>query len=171
MRHFEFKDDKSNKFWQIEQSDSDLNLRWGKIGTQGQSQTKSFDNEAKASAAMTKLVKEKTGKGYVEIAVDENATIGTTAPKPKAEPAEKPRAEPISDTPAESTPPVSAATILSQSVASSDIAKPAGETPPWLANGEPIALPKDLSDQALTNRAHPAEKPELNDKQSWIKLR
>lgn len=171
MRHFEFKDDKSNKFWQIEQSDSDLNLRWGKIGTQGQSQTKSFDNEAKASAAMTKLVKEKTGKGYVEIAVDENATIGATAPKPKVEPARKTRAEPISDTPAESTPPVSATTILSQSVASSDIAKPAGETPPWLANGEPIALSKNLSAQALTNRAHPAEKPELNDKRSWNKLR
>ncbi|MEX2954122.1 DUF4132 domain-containing protein [Serratia fonticola] len=171
MRHFEFKDDKSNKFWQIEQSDSDLNLRWGKIGTQGQSQTKSFDNEAKASAAMTKLVKEKTGKGYVEIAVDENATIGATAPKPKVEPAEKTRAEPISDTPAESAPQISAATILSQSVISSDIAKPAGETPPWLANGEPISLPKNLSVQALANRSHPGEKPELNDKQSWIKLR
>ncbi|WP_447884270.1 DUF4132 domain-containing protein [Serratia fonticola] len=171
MRHFEFKDDKSNKFWQIEQSDSDLNLRWGKIGTQGQSQTKSFDNEAKASAAMTKLVKEKTGKGYVEIAVDENATIGATAPKPKAEPAEKPRAKPISDTPAESTPQVSAATILSQSVISSDIAKPAGETPPWLANGEPITLPEELRVQALSNRVHPGEKPELNDKKSWIKIR
>jgi predicted DNA-binding WGR domain protein len=171
VRHFEFKDDKSNKFWQIEQSDSELNLRWGKIGTQGQSQTKSFDNEAKASAAMTKLVKEKTGKGYVEIAVDENATIGATAPKPKAEPAEKPRAEPISDTPAESTPQVSAATILSQAAACSDIIKPAGKTPPWLANGEPITLPKDLSIQALTNRAHPGEKPELNDKLSWVKFR
>jgi predicted DNA-binding WGR domain protein len=171
VRHFEFKDDKSNKFWQIEQSDSELNLRWGKIGTQGQSQTKSFDNEAKASAAMTKLVKEKTGKGYVEIAVDENATIGATAPKPKAEPAEKTRAEPISDTPAESTPQVSAATILSQAAACSDIIKPAGKTPPWLANGEPITLPKDLSIQALTNRAHPGEKPELNDKLSWVKFR
>lgn len=171
MRHFEFKDDKSSKFWQIEQSDNELNLRWGKIGTQGQSQTKSFDNAAKTLAAMTKLVKEKIGKGYIEIAVNENAAIGATAAKPQAKPAEKSSAEPISATPIATTPPVSAATILSQSVISSDFAKPAGETPPWLANGEPISLPKNLSVQALTNRAHPGEKPQLNDKQSWIKLR
>ncbi|HGM5489344.1 TPA: DUF4132 domain-containing protein [Serratia fonticola] len=171
MRHFEFKDDKSSKFWQVEQSDSELNLRWGKIGTQGQSQTKSFDNEAKALAAMTKLIKEKTGKGYVEIAVDENAAIGATAPKPKAEPVKNPRVEPIGDTSPATTPPVSAATILSQSVTASDIAKPAGETPPWLANGTPITLPENISVQALTHRDRPGEKPLLNDKLSWVRFR
>ncbi|WP_447889054.1 DUF4132 domain-containing protein [Serratia fonticola] len=167
MRHFEFKDDKSNKFWQIEQSDSDLNLRWGKIGTQGQNQTKNFDNEAKAMATMAKLVKEKTGKGYVEIGVDENATIGAIPTKP-VKAAAKDNAEPIDDTPKANTLQVSAASILSQSVIS--VTNPAGETPPWLANGEPISLPQAISMQALSNRNHPGEKPPLNDEQSWSKV-
>ncbi|MBL5861192.1 DUF4132 domain-containing protein [Serratia fonticola] len=171
MRHFEFKDDKSNKFWQIEQSDTDLNLRWGKIGSQGQSQTKSFDNEARAMAAMAKLVKEKTGKGYVEIGVDENATIGATPLKPKTKTVKtvaKDNAELIDDTPTRNTSQVSVANILSQSVIS--VAKPAGETPPWLANGEPISLPQAIRIQALSNRNHPGEKPPLNDEQSWSKV-
>ncbi|WP_411751623.1 DUF4132 domain-containing protein [Serratia sp. (in: enterobacteria)] len=171
MRHFEFNDDKSNKFWQIEQSDSDLNLRWGKIGTHGQGQTKRFDNEAKALAAMAKLVKEKTGKGYVEIGVDENATIGAPPPMPKTKPvktAVKNSAAPIGDTPTANTQQVSAASILARSVIS--VAKPAGETPPWLANGNPISLPQAISVQALSSRNHPGEKPPLNDEQSWRRV-
>lgn len=173
MRHFEFKDDKSSKFWQIEQSDSDLNLCWGKIGTQGQHQTKSFDNEAKALAAMTKLVKEKTGKGYVEMASHENATQGATVSKPEAAPTGSPAKKSVSstsDTSTVTTSQVSVAAILSQAVIPSDIAHPAHGTPPWLANGEPITLPENVRAQALSNRNHPGEKPPLDAKQSWIKV-
>ncbi|MCQ4164040.1 DUF4132 domain-containing protein [Tahibacter harae] len=66
MRRFEFSEGTSNKFWEVEQAGADVNLRWGRIGTQGQSQTKNFADEAKAAAAVLKLVAEKTGKGYVE---------------------------------------------------------------------------------------------------------
>ena len=66
MRRFEFTDDKSAKFWEIEQADTDLNISWGRIGSAGQSQTKNFADAAKAALAMQKLVDEKTGKGYVE---------------------------------------------------------------------------------------------------------
>lgn len=66
MRRFEFSEGTSNKFWEVEQIGADVNLRWGRIGTQGQSQTKSFADEAKAAAAALKLIAEKTGKGYVE---------------------------------------------------------------------------------------------------------
>ncbi|SJZ55625.1 WGR domain-containing protein, predicted DNA-binding domain in MolR [Trichlorobacter thiogenes] len=82
MRRFEFSDDKSNKFWEIEQEGDNLNIRWGKIGTNGQSQTKGFDDAAKAAIAMTKLVSEKTGKGYKEVGVAADAAIGASAEKP-----------------------------------------------------------------------------------------
>src|SRR5690606_21082077 len=85
MRRFELVEGNSSKFWEVEQAGSDLNIRWGRIGTAGQSQTKSFDDEAKAAAALTKLVSEKTGKGYKEAGVAAGATIGRTEAKPQAD--------------------------------------------------------------------------------------
>jgi len=86
MRRFELIEGTASKFWEVEQADTDLNIRWGRIGTAGQSQTKSFADAAKAGAALTKLVAEKTGKGYGEVGVAAGAAIGTTEAKPKAEP-------------------------------------------------------------------------------------
>jgi predicted DNA-binding WGR domain protein len=105
MRRFEFTDDKSAKFWEIEQSDSDLNIRWGRIGTAGQSQTKNFADAAKASAAMLKLITEKTTKGYAELATTAGASIGTTPAKPPAAKStpSKPAAAPSDDTAASET--------------------------------------------------------------------
>ena len=81
MRYFEFKDDKSAKFWEIKHEQSNLQIRWGKIGTTGQSQTKEFESDAKAQLAYDKLIKEKTGKGYIEIGaqVTTPATATTAA--------------------------------------------------------------------------------------------
>lgn len=86
MRHFELIEGNSSKFWEVEQAGSDLNVRWGRIGTAGQSQTKPFADAAKATAAMAKLVTEKTGKGYAEVGVAPGAAIGAT-PVPAAKPA------------------------------------------------------------------------------------
>ncbi|NBY01850.1 MAG: WGR domain-containing protein, partial [Planctomycetes bacterium] len=44
-----------------------LNVTFGKIGTKGQSKPKDFATPVKAKAEMEKLIKEKTGKGYVEV--------------------------------------------------------------------------------------------------------
>ncbi|KWF15380.1 WGR and DUF4132 domain-containing protein [Burkholderia ubonensis] len=84
MRRFELIEGNSSKFWEVEQDGSGLNIRWGRIGTAGQSQTKSFADDAKARAALDKLVKEKAGKGYAEVAVAAGASIGATAAKPPA---------------------------------------------------------------------------------------
>jgi DNA ligase-1 len=65
-RSFEFVDGKSSKFWEISVSGSEVTVRYGRIGTPGQSQTKSFPSEAAAQAHAEKLIAEKTGKGYVE---------------------------------------------------------------------------------------------------------
>jgi predicted DNA-binding WGR domain protein len=44
----------------------DVTTSWGKIGTSGQTKTKSFADEAKAKKEYVKLLEEKTTKGYVE---------------------------------------------------------------------------------------------------------
>jgi len=67
MRRFEFVDSTSNKFWEVEVKGKTLNVTFGKIGTKGQSKPKDFTTPEKAKAEMEKLIKEKTGKGYVEV--------------------------------------------------------------------------------------------------------
>ena len=65
-RYFEFVDGKSEKFWEISQSGCDVNVRYGRIGASGQTQTKTFADETAAKRHAEKLIAEKTGKGYVE---------------------------------------------------------------------------------------------------------
>ena len=67
MRRFEFSDSTSNKFWEVDVKGETLNVIFGKIGTKGQSKPKDFATPEKAKAEMEKLIKEKTGKGYVEV--------------------------------------------------------------------------------------------------------
>lgn len=66
MRRFEFNEGSSNKFWQIELTGDSFTVTWGRVGTNGQTQTKSFDSATKAETEHDKLVKEKIKKGYAE---------------------------------------------------------------------------------------------------------
>lgn len=75
-RRFEFVEGTSKKFWEISGDGADVTVRFGRIGTDGQVQVKTQASEAAALAAIEKLIREKTGKGYSEI----------VAPKAKAEP-------------------------------------------------------------------------------------
>lgn len=77
MRRFELVENSSSKFWEVELSGTELTVRFGRIGTQGQSKTKSFASDAAASKEHDKLVKEKTGKGYAEVAVAEGAALAS----------------------------------------------------------------------------------------------
>jgi uncharacterized protein (TIGR02996 family) len=76
MRTFVFKDDTSNKFWNIDHHGASFTVTFGKVGTKGQTQTKEFPDADKARAAHDKLVAEKLGKGYVE------TTAGAAEPGP-----------------------------------------------------------------------------------------
>ena len=78
MRRFEFVEGSSQKFWEIELRGDEFDVRWGRIGTSGQSQTKTFASDAKARAEHDKLVKEKTGKGYVEVGASPSPTPSPT---------------------------------------------------------------------------------------------
>jgi predicted DNA-binding WGR domain protein len=67
-RELVYMDAKSSKFWKIEQTGNSHTVNYGRIGTNGQSATKSFANEDAARKDAEKLVKEKLGKGYVDAA-------------------------------------------------------------------------------------------------------
>ena len=92
MRRFEFSDSTSNKFWEVEVKGKTLNVTFGKIGTKGQSKPKDFATPEKAKAEMEKLIKEKTGKGYVEVGGKAVKAIKPTAKSPATKPAAKPPA-------------------------------------------------------------------------------
>ena len=90
MPRYEYTDDKSNKFWEIEMSGTEVTTRWGKIGTDGQEKTKDFGSEEKAQKEYDKLVEEKTKKGYELVGGGSNGN-GKPAKKAaeKKEPAPK----------------------------------------------------------------------------------
>jgi predicted DNA-binding WGR domain protein len=66
MRRFEFVEGTSSKFWEIEQSGTQLTVRFGRIGSNGQTQLKTFGSDEAARKEHDKLVAEKTKKGYSE---------------------------------------------------------------------------------------------------------
>jgi len=65
-RYFEFVEGTSSKFWEIAQAGNTMTTRWGRIGSAGQSKTKSFADPQAAANAMAVLIEEKTDEGYVE---------------------------------------------------------------------------------------------------------
>lgn len=56
----------SNKFWTIEQNQNSYTVTWGKIGTDGRSNDKSFSTVDECSKEIEKLIREKLKKDYQE---------------------------------------------------------------------------------------------------------
>jgi len=67
-RELVYMDAKSSKFWNIELADNTHTVTYGRIGTEGQTLTKTFPDPAAAQKDMEKLIREKLGKGYVDAA-------------------------------------------------------------------------------------------------------
>jgi predicted DNA-binding WGR domain protein len=72
-RYFEFigedksrKSESAAKFWEVSVSGSTMNVRFGKIGVNGQTTVKEFSSTDEATKAAEKLIAEKTKKGYIE---------------------------------------------------------------------------------------------------------
>ena len=98
VRRFEFRDDKSEKLWEISARASTIELRWGRIDSRGQGKVKKLASSKAAQAEVSKLIADKVRKGYVE------TTHTTTAPAKKArkttrksKPKPKPLREVIAD--------------------------------------------------------------------------
>jgi predicted DNA-binding WGR domain protein len=79
-RELVYMDAKSSKFWSIELAGNSYTVNYGRIGTDGQTLSKSFADEAAARKDMEKLIKEKLGKGYVDAAAAGGATPASAAP-------------------------------------------------------------------------------------------
>jgi len=83
LRRFELVDEKSNKFWEVSTSDSVFTVRFGRIGTEGQTKHKDVGSPDKAVTEVEKLIRTKTKKGYVE-SPDETKDTGHTGKKAAA---------------------------------------------------------------------------------------
>ena len=67
QRKFEYSDAKSHKFWYISIDGANVTTNYGRIGTNGQTKVKELADAAAAGKEYEKLIKQKTGKGYVEV--------------------------------------------------------------------------------------------------------
>ena len=85
-----FQDDKSNKFWRARCVGNNLEVNFGRIGSQGQSQAKRYDSPEDAARERDKQAREKYKKGYVD--GDGGPSTATAAPAPTAPAAATPAA-------------------------------------------------------------------------------
>jgi DNA ligase-1 len=65
-RSFEFIGEGSSKFWEISVEGAQFKVRYGKIGSGGQTTLKTYDSPEQAAREAEKLIGEKVRKGYVE---------------------------------------------------------------------------------------------------------
>jgi predicted DNA-binding WGR domain protein len=86
MRRFELSEGKSNKFWEVDREGAAVTVRFGRIGSDGQTQTKTYTDDAKAQGELDKLVKEKTKKGYLEVGASAAPAKSKAAPKAATKP-------------------------------------------------------------------------------------
>lgn len=75
MKRFELVEGTASKFWEVSVSGSDLTVRFGRIGSNGQTKTKSLGSAFAAEKERDKLIREKTGGGYQEVTVAAGATL------------------------------------------------------------------------------------------------
>ncbi|RKR86860.1 putative DNA-binding WGR domain protein [Micromonospora pisi] len=80
VRSFELVAGTSAKFWEISLDGVEVTVRYGRLGTVGQTQHKSFGSAPTAAAHMDKLVAEKLKKGYAESAASDGPTPAVAAP-------------------------------------------------------------------------------------------
>ena len=76
IRRFEYTDEKSNKFWEIECDGLSHTVRYGTIGSHGRTKTTEFDSGEAASNDAERLIGQKTERGYIE-----TSSIGCVRPR------------------------------------------------------------------------------------------
>ncbi len=108
MRRFEMVEGTSSKFWEVALDGADVTVRFGRIGTNGQTKTKTHASPEAARKDHDKLVKEKTNGGYTEMGVAAGATLAAAAApasSPKPAPATVAKAAPATPAPTPATTP------------------------------------------------------------------
>ena len=60
--HLEFLQGRPSKFWEVSRSGNTMTLRWDRIGSTGQSKTKTFANEQAAADVISVIIGEQTAE-------------------------------------------------------------------------------------------------------------
>eukprot|EP00757_Euglenozoa_sp_SAG-D1_P009229 gene9229-18370_t len=81
VTRLEFQEGNSSKFWEISQSGGKLTIKYGKLGSGGQTTLKDLGTADKAKKQLEKEIAGKKKKGYAEVA--------SGGRKPRAKPAAK----------------------------------------------------------------------------------
>jgi predicted DNA-binding WGR domain protein len=89
FQRYEYVDDKSSKFWEIRNEGASVEVRYGKIGTTGQTNTKDLGDASAARKHVDKLVAEKLKGGYQRVGGIDSTPKGaakdkSASPPPKA---------------------------------------------------------------------------------------
>lgn len=72
--YLELSDGQSHKFYEITVNGAVVTIRYGRINTAGQSSSTTYATPEKAQAEATKKINEKLKKGYIQIAIEEDAS-------------------------------------------------------------------------------------------------
>ena len=66
-KYFEYTDEVSNKFWEINLKKNQMIITFGRIGIKNPvSQLRKFDSNEEAKKYAERKIREKTNKGYIE---------------------------------------------------------------------------------------------------------
>ncbi len=125
----------------MEQQGNELHISWGKVGTNGQSQVKSFADAAAAEKAELRLIAEKVKKGYEEENV---TTIAEQMPAPA-----------IAAPEITLLPPTKLNPVVSYL--------------PWLTDDAQIILPIEVAPTTLSHRRWPGDSVPLEDELTLLR--
>ncbi len=64
LYHYEYSDEKSNKFWEIILEEKSFTVSYGRIGNKAQSKTKEWSSPEEALKQANKIRESKEKKGY-----------------------------------------------------------------------------------------------------------
>ncbi|XVS66460.1 WGR and DUF4132 domain-containing protein [Actinosynnema sp. CA-299493] len=138
MRKWELVSGGSAKFWEIGRAGGTVTVRFGRLGTNGQTQTKELASAEAAEAHIAKLVAEKEKKGYRAVGSAEVAE-GPDNTDDTSDPTTRPTATSSTAQPAE-VPTTTSPTIQP---ASSATARPTAATTTASAAATPTAVDED----------------------------
>lgn len=80
--YYTYMHDGSSKFWEAEVVDNVVHVRWGRIGSEGQTQTKTFPSRWRAMEVAHRMRQNKQRKGYAR-----QTTVPPGVPRPSQAPA------------------------------------------------------------------------------------
>jgi len=78
-RRFEYKDAKSDKYWEIELNGKSYTTWYGRTGSKPRSDVNSFSSDTEAQKEYDRLVREKVRKGYKEVTVISEVNVTQAA--------------------------------------------------------------------------------------------